>query len=203
MAVSRALTHAGYELMKAAFVGSWGKRNRAVFILGVRTGFRISEILSLKVGDVVDESGRVVERIAVRRAHMKGKKTGRTVAVHPELERELKEYVAWLDGKLLNNASRPLFPDCRGNSINRREYWRIIKTTARRARIPLDGTSTHTMRKTFATWLHNGFLDRIAKGERVDPLYYTQEGLGHASPSSTVQYLKSNKEVIDAAVRAL
>lgn len=203
MATSRALTPHGYELMKSAFAGSWAKRNKAVFVLGVRTGFRISEILSLKVGDVVDESGGVVERIAVRRANMKGKKAGRAVIVHAELERELKEYVAWLDGKCLNNASCPLFPDCRGKPLNRREYWRVIKVTARRAGISLDGTSTHTMRKTFATWLHNGFLDRIAKGEHVDPLFYTQEGLGHASPSSTVQYLKSNKEVIDAAIRSL
>ena len=41
----------------------WGLRNRALLILGLKTGFRIAELLSAKVGDFLTEDAlRDVEK---------------------------------------------------------------------------------------------------------------------------------------------
>jgi len=49
----RPLTDDEVKLINQSFGGTFAKRNKALFILGVRSGFRISEMLSLKVGDVL------------------------------------------------------------------------------------------------------------------------------------------------------
>jgi hypothetical protein len=63
-----------------------------LFIVGHRTDFRISELLSLRVVDCM-EHGKIVDHLTVQRQHMKGgkagKTSGRTVALHPEARAEL------------------------------------------------------------------------------------------------------------------
>jgi integrase len=80
----------------------------ALFVVGHRTGFRISELLSLKVGDV-QQHGKIVDRVTVQRRHMKKKTEGRTVALHPEAIAELS---VWLEGlsKRLKGALDPQTP---------------------------------------------------------------------------------------------
>ena len=43
-----------HEIRKISecFVGTFAERNRGLFMIGVRTGSRISEFLSLMIGDV-------------------------------------------------------------------------------------------------------------------------------------------------------
>ena len=45
--------------VSAAFTGTFEVRNRSLFMLGVSTGGRISELLSLRIGDVY-QNGRAV-----------------------------------------------------------------------------------------------------------------------------------------------
>jgi integrase len=53
--------------VKDAFVKT---RNKAPFILVLKTSLRISELLSLKVGDVY-QFGRMADSVYVERKHMK------------------------------------------------------------------------------------------------------------------------------------
>ena len=46
------------------FTGTYANRDRALFITGVKSGFRISELLSLKIRDVYDND-RIVDRVRV------------------------------------------------------------------------------------------------------------------------------------------
>jgi site-specific recombinase XerD len=48
----RPLTDEEVTFMSRSFSGTFGKRNNALFVVGYHTGFRISELLSLCVGDV-------------------------------------------------------------------------------------------------------------------------------------------------------
>lgn len=203
MGVARDLSAVEYETMKASFSGRWAERNRMVFVLGVRTGFRISEILSLNVGDVVDDMSRIPGEIEVRRSNMKGKKTSRAVAVHDELANELRKYLLWMDSRRINHESRPLFPDLHGKRLNRKEYWRIIKKAAMAAGLPRRGISTHTMRKSFASWVHRKYMKLSAAGEEVDAIFGTQEALGHVKVDSTIKYLRRNKAKVAEVVRSL
>lgn len=72
----RPLTDGEVALVAQSFGGAYAARDEALFLLGVRSGFRISELLSLRVGNVY-EHHRLVDRVTVARRHMK-KKSRRT-----------------------------------------------------------------------------------------------------------------------------
>ncbi len=46
------LDNSEIRLVSACFTGTFATRNRGLFMLGVSTGGRISELLSLQIGDV-------------------------------------------------------------------------------------------------------------------------------------------------------
>jgi integrase len=48
-------------------------RNHCLFTLGINSGLRISDLLKLKISDVIDENGKIRERITLRE-----KKTNKT-----------------------------------------------------------------------------------------------------------------------------
>lgn len=79
----RPLTDREIDEVLQSFGGRYARRDRALFLLGVKTGFRISELLSLTIGRVL-QHGRVVERVSVSRRHMKKKIEGRTVPLNPQ-----------------------------------------------------------------------------------------------------------------------
>src|SRR5215510_6462562 len=89
----RPLSDEEITVMSRSFGGTYAARDWALFIIGLRSGFRISELLSLRVGDV-RQHGRLVDQVTVRRAHMKRKTEGRTVPVHPEAKQAL---ALWID----------------------------------------------------------------------------------------------------------
>jgi integrase len=77
---SRPLSDEEVALVAKSFGGVYAKRNRAMFLVGIRTGFRISEILSLRVGDV-QQHGKILGAITVQRRHMKGVRPAKPRAV--------------------------------------------------------------------------------------------------------------------------
>jgi site-specific recombinase XerD len=79
----RALNEGKLIQVTQALAGPEALRNKALFVVGHRTGFRISELLSLTVGDVWQQ-GQVVTHVTVRRCQMKRHVAGRTVRLHPE-----------------------------------------------------------------------------------------------------------------------
>jgi integrase len=91
----RPLTEPEVEILQQRFGGVYAARDRALFLLGVKSGFRISELLSLRVGDV-SQHGRLVERVTVQRRHMKQKLEGRTVLLHPEAKAALATWLCQL-----------------------------------------------------------------------------------------------------------
>ena len=53
---TRPLDNNEIRLVSACFTGTYEVRNRGLFMLGVSTGGRISELLSLTIGDVLSET---------------------------------------------------------------------------------------------------------------------------------------------------
>lgn len=153
-------------------------RDRTLFTLGLKSGFRISEILSLKVEDVM-QFGAVSDSITVRRSSMKGKRQSRTIPLHPLAKQALETY-------LKSGVSGKLFP------ITRQHAWRTIKTAARKAH--LSGCiSTHSMRKTFGMGVYSRTGRNIVAAQRA---------LGHASLASTSHYLSVDQDIVDNAILA-
>ena len=64
MAGCRPLTDEEINLVRNSFTGRFAARNLAAFEFGIRTGFRISEVLSIKVSDV-EQHGKVLDTVTV------------------------------------------------------------------------------------------------------------------------------------------
>ena len=117
----RPLSDAEVKQVAKSFSGTYAKRNKALFILGVRTGFRISELLSLLVGDVL-QHGKILDRITVQRRNMKGKTQGRTIRVHPGAKAALSVWLNQLQKKEPLDPQYPVFASrTRGQMVRRRQ----------------------------------------------------------------------------------
>jgi integrase len=183
----RALTDSEIEGMKRTLLDA---RDRALFVLGLKTGFRVSELLSLKVRDVM-RYGAVLDAVSVERKHMKRKISGRTVRLNNDAKSAISELIQ--TDRL--EETDYLFKSRKGKNrpITRVQAWRIIKESANA--LELTGKiGTHSMRKTFASKVY----DILGKD-----LVKTQKALGHKSINSTVSYLSFRQEEIDDAVLAV
>jgi integrase len=115
------------------FLKEQNERNYLLFLIGINTGLRISDILKLKVGDVKGT------HISIRE-----KKTGKQkrIRITPSLKRELKWYIEGKeDGEYLiksrNGHNKP---------IGRSMAYKILRKVAES--FHLDEIRTHTLRKT-------------------------------------------------------
>jgi integrase len=189
----RPLTDEEFALASMSFGGIYAARDRALFILGVKSGFRISELLALRVGDVYQQ-GRVVDRVTVPRRYMKRKIEERTVLLHPEVKAAL---VTWLQVLLRQASTTPslyVFRSRKGQNrpITPTHAWAILDTIYRSNGFT-GSLGTHAMRKTFATRVYDYLKHDLVK---------TQRALGHKNINSTVSYLSFRDEEIDAAILA-
>jgi integrase len=68
-----------------------GSRDHCLFVLGINSGLRVSDLLSLTVGDVVDEKGKLRDRITLRE-----QKTGKAknFPISQTAAKAIKEYLA-------------------------------------------------------------------------------------------------------------
>jgi integrase len=182
------------EVMQRSFGGRYAARDKALFLLGVKSGFRISELLSLRVGDVY-QHGRVVERVTVQRRHMKKKIEGRTVLLHPEAKTALATWLMTLQQTRGLTPDTCVFLSRKGENrpIGKIQAWKILQEAARTNELT-GKLGTHAMRKTFA--------DRVYRQLNHD-LVKTQRAMGHKNINSTVAYLSFAEEEIDAAILAI
>jgi len=86
----RPLTQDEVKDILESFAGEYAARDRCLFVLGTLSGFRISEMLSLRVKDV-SLDGRVLDQVTVQRRNMKGKQQGRTVSLHPRAQAAIRD----------------------------------------------------------------------------------------------------------------
>jgi integrase len=154
----------------------YGVRNLALFRLMIYSGYRISEILSLTVEQVMPYPGVFVESITVERCNMNGKRHSRTVPLHPDAQKMIEIWIT--QGKL--KAPDPLFKSQRGEkAISRIQAWRIYHHVKNQLQL-IGKVGPHSTRKTFAKKLYAIFEKDILK---------VQQALGHARTDTTAKYL--------------
>ena len=190
----RPLSQEEVDLISKSFWGRYEKRDRAIFLLGIKSGFRISEILSLRVKDVRSKR-KMGARVHVARQNMKKKTEGRSILLHPEAKTVLKEWLEQLEseGTIDENAFIFQSQKRKNRPVSRQHVWHILRVAFESNE--MDGKlGTHSMRKTFA--------DRIYAALDSD-LIKTQRALGHKNINSTVSYLSFREEEIDQAVLAI
>lgn len=107
---TRSLNNNEILLVSACFDGTFEVRNRGLFMLGVSTGGRISELLSLKIGDVY-QNGKPVTDLLFDKSIVKGKQTSRAVPVNVDGRLAIAQLVNWHSDRYGGlDANRPLFP---------------------------------------------------------------------------------------------
>lgn len=178
---------------KAALAVCRDLRESALLALGFATGYRISELLSLRVADVVDTHGHPLRYVAVRASKTKTGE-GRTVL----LNSAAGDAAARLARALLatgHDRQTPLFIGRKSKTapIGRVQAWRLLRELFERAAIA-GSVATHTLRKTFAAEMYRLLGGAIEK---------VRVALGHKSITSTVCYLSFCNDEIDSALLAL
>ena len=190
----RPLTDQEADAIAESFVGPYAARDQAVFTLGRYTGERISAILKLRVGDVV-QAGRLTDAIIYRRANRKGKTESRTVALHPKAKKALAAWINQLSKGTILTADDYVFRSRKGTNrpISRVQFHRILKEAIQPNELT-GKIATHSMRKTFADHIYQA-LDR--------DIFRLQKAMGHKNINSTVQYLSFNEADIDKAIKGM
>lgn len=158
-----------------------GLRDHCLFVLGINSGLRVSDLLNLTVGDVVDEKGRVRDRITLRE-----QKTGKAknFPISQTAAKAIKEYLATREGAGLDD---PLFLSRKAKGhLQRAQAYKIINDAAKAVGIR-EAVGTHTLRKTFGYWAYKEGKD----------ITLIQKLLNHASPSVTLAYIGITQDQLD------
>ena len=174
----KTLTEADVEGLLAApeVTTALGLRDRAMLETLYASGLRVSELVTLKAGQVSRDMGVV-------RVMGKGSKE-RLVPLGEEALTWLTRYLGEARPALLSGQqSDDLFVTSRGGAMTRQAFWYLVKRYAARAAIA-KSISPHTLRHAFATHLLNHGAD----------LRVVQLLLGHSDISTTQIYTHVARE---------
>ena len=166
---ARALTAEEIQSIKKSFFGTYEVRDRSLFLIGLYTGSRISELISLNVGDVWQHE-KIVKTLELRKAITKGKKT-RQVPLNLEARETIEALIEWKRGQCESlEPDTPLFVSRKkAGRLTRIQAHRILQAAYQDNQLT-GNVTTHSMRKTFATALAQN-----------NPLQIVKELLGHSS----------------------
>lgn len=169
---------------------SWlSRRDHTLFLLMYNTGARVSEIVGLKVGDVVLDG-------AAACVHLHGK--GRKQRSVPLWHSTVKTVRSWLRLNSQFEAASPLLPSRDGNAMTRSNVTKRLMLALRTAskhhpRLTQQRVSPHTIRHTTAMHLLQAGVDIS-----VIALW-----LGHESPTTTHHYVEADLTMKDLALARL
>ncbi len=152
-------------------------RNKVIFCLGINSGLRVSDILSLNVGDVRGRS----------HIELAEKKTGKIkkFPLNKKLEQILENFI---QNKYDNE---PLFLSKKYHRLDRSQVYRMLNEACAAAGID-ENIGTHTMRKTFGYHHYKQFKD-IAMLQMI---------FNHSSPNITLRYIGIDQDEIDKSYKA-
>ena len=160
-------------------------RNRAIVQTSFLSGMRAHELASLKLGDVVDEDGKVRDEIVLQAAQTKGKKA-RRVFINAKLKRELALYVRAVCQE--RNPTEPLFRSQKRTAFSGNTMCQLFLNLY--AACGIKGASSHSGRRTFITNL-------AAKSVSVRVLAMLA---GHSSIATTQRYIDVSDDQLRKAV---
>lgn len=187
---SRPLTR---SQVKALLQCNMSIREKCLLTIGFCTGYRISELLSLTLGDVCT-NGQIHSHVTVKAGNTKTKQ-GRTVLLNSDAKKILQTLVEWLKAKGLTDSNTPLFLSRKHTAtgalkaISRQQAHDLLKGLFAMIN-EFGNVATHTLRKTFAARIY----------ESTNKLELVQIALGHKSINSTISYLSFNNNDVDNAI---
>lgn len=151
-------------------------RDYVIWVLGMNSGLRVSDIVGLNVADVTGKTHiSIIE---------KKTKKPKTFYINDKLKKVLKEYTK---GKELNE---PLFKGKQGKRLNRSQVYRFIVRACKDNGIQAH-VSTHTLRRSFGYHHYQQFKDAIV----------LQKIFNHSSQKITLMYIGVDQDEIDTTYK--
>jgi integrase/recombinase XerD len=172
-------------LLAAPDRATWiGRRDRALLLVGVQTGLRVSELIGLRRGDVILGGG----------AHLRCEGKGRKERCTP-LRQEAVEVLAPWFRECPAEPATPAFPSSRGGPLSRDAVERLVGRHQRTAErhcpsLRRKKVTPHVLRHTAAMQLLQHGIDRS-----VIALW-----LGHESVETTQMYLPADLRLKEEAL---
>lgn len=167
-------------------------RDLLLFVVGINTALRVSDLLKLRVGDFMESDGQPRTRFWIRE-EKRGKR--QEVVINDSIREAFNEYVLHYP-TIIQNAENFLFFDTVSNSytqpIKRGQVWKnlsaICKTVGLRGNF-----GTHSLRKT---WGYHARLNGV-------DLALIMYKLNHNSLAYTKRYLGITDDELEAVSRSL
>jgi integrase/recombinase XerD len=150
---------------------------RTLLKLCLLSGFRISEALSIRKTDLVEDT------IILRKNNTKGRLETREIPIPPSLVAELHSIKT--EGNYFFSAANPDRPMTRQNADFALRY--------ACQQLGIEGTSWHYTRRRFITELHHSQV----------PMKVIQKAVGHKSLTSTSKYIEVSDSQVNHAVSLL
>lgn len=160
------------EDMKWSLKKWCGERDYILFLLGINTGLRVTDLLQFKIRDIKGK-----KKLTVREGKTKKKRDIYLERIY----QEVNDYIKTMDG------TEWLFPSRKGDkAISRIQAYRQLNKASEMVDMP-EGIGTHTMRKTFGYWHYKQFKD-VAELQMI---------LNHSHPRITLDYIGITDEQIE------
>jgi integrase len=155
-------------------------RDELLFVMGINTALRISDLLSIRIGDVLDGEGRISDTIS-----LKERKTGKIkrFPLNTTVKEALSDHLAKRPGF---SPMEPLFLSRKGGALSRSQAWRILKMAGET--IGLGNIGTHSLRKTFGYQVYK---------KTAGDLGLVQKLMNHSTSKVTLRYIGIDREMID------
>ena len=157
---------------------SQSPRDYLLFVLGINSGLRISDILKLKAGDLRNQTHFIIRM----------QKTGKPlkIKIQPTLLKEINNYIKD------KSDDEFLFKSQKGDNqpIQRIHAWRILNNAANKVGIKGE-IGTHSLRKTFGYFMY----EYCGKDITI-----VQKLLGHTSPQHTLRYIGILQDDLDEII---
>jgi integrase len=151
-------------------------RDCILFLLGIYTGLRISDILRIRVKDVKDRSHLVLRERKTKKEKM--------IKIHPHLKRALKNYLVDKKPEEFLIKSRV----GKNKPITRERAYGILQEVAEEFNI--DSLGCHSLRKTMGYHFY----------KQTKNIAVLQELFNHSSPHITLRYIGMNQDTMDEAI---
>ena len=163
------------EMMKTELMKR-GYRDYLLFVMGINTGLRLSDLLELKVEDVQGKSHLIIKE-------EKTEKTKRFL-INSRLKEDLEKYIETM------HPWEYLFLSQKGANkpLSRVQAYRILRAAA--DEVGLESVGTHTLRKTFGYFHYREYKD----------VALLQDLFNHSAPSVTLDYIGINQDTMDRTI---
>lgn len=161
------------------YLNGVNSRYGLIFKVGINTGLRIGDILSLKVNDIFNDARQFREHLTI---YEQKTKKAKKIKLNETLRKCLSKYVNEQD--LFGNDY--LFFSQKGGHIGRIQVYKVMKESA--SALGIDNFGTHSLRKTWGYWTYK--ISKYNIGLIMDTF-------NHSSVAITLRYIGINQDQKD------